>query len=146
LEGWVKINNLSVSSSLFGRGHGLGSNGNYGYFLTYYAPTKSLYFDTYSTTTRDALSKTNAINDTNWHYIAATWDGTTSANGKKLYIDGVLVAQKTSSIAYMGNPTYNFRIGIDSLNYRPAKATIDEVKVYNRALSASEILVDMGVT
>ena len=75
----------------------------------------------------------NAIIDNNWHHIAATWDGTTSANGKKLYIDGVLVAQRTSAIASMGNPAYNFRIGID-YSFRPAKANIDEVKVYNRAL------------
>ncbi len=139
MEGWVKINDLSVTSSLFGRGHGL-SSGNQGYFLSYYAKTKSLYFDTYSTTTRDALYKTNAIIDNNWHHIAVTWDGTTSANGKKMYIDGVQVAQKTSAIASMGNPSYNFRIGIDSTNDRPAKANIDEVKVFNRALSASEVL------
>ena len=141
LEGWIKINDLSVSSDLFGRGHGL-SSGNHGYFVTYYSATKSLYFDTYSTTTRDALRKTDAIVDNNWHHIAATWDGTTSANGKKLYIDGVLVAQKTSAIASMGNPAYNFRIGIDSIDSRPAKANIDEVKVYNRALLASEILAE----
>ncbi|MCX9028215.1 MAG: carboxypeptidase regulatory-like domain-containing protein [Candidatus Methanoperedens sp.] len=139
MEGWVKINDLSVSSSLFGRGHGL-SSGNNGYFLSYYAKTKSLYFDTYSTTTRDALYKTNAIIDNNWHHVAVTWDGTTSANGKKLYIDGVMMAQKTSSIASMGNPSYNFRIGIDSTNDRPAKANIDEVKIFNRALLASEVL------
>ena len=141
MEGWIKINDLSKSSSLFGRGHGL-SSGNHGYFLTYYAATKSLYFDTYSTTTRDALYKTNAILDNNWHHIAVTWDGTTSANGKKIYIDGVLIVQKTSAISSMGNPSYNFRIGIDSTNSRPAKATIDEVKVYNRALLASEVLAD----
>ncbi len=145
LEGWVKINNLSVTSGLFGRGHGLGSNGNFGYFLTYYAPTNALYFDTYNTTTRNALVKSNAINDTNWHHIAATWDGTTSTNGKKLYIDGVLVAQKTSSIASIGIPSYNFRVGIDSINNYPANAVIDEVKIYNRALSASEVLADYNL-
>lgn len=142
MEGWVRIDDLSVSSSLFGKGHGLGSPANYGYFLTYYAPTKAIYFDTYNTSIRDGFSKTNAIIDNGWHHIAATWDGTTSTNGKKLYIDGVLIAQKTSAISSMGNLSYDFRIGIDSVNSRPAKAAIDEVKVYNRALSAAEVLAE----
>lgn len=142
LEGWVKLNSLSKNSGLFGRGRALGSNGNYGYFLSYYAPTKSIYFDTYSTTKRSAIYKTNAITNNKWHHIAATWDGTTSANGMKLYIDGKLIAKKTSTITSIGIPSYNFRIGIDSLGNYPSNAVIDEVKVYNRALSASEILSD----
>lgn len=145
LEGWVKLNSLSVNSGLFGRGHGLGGDGNYGYFVTYYAPTKSLYFDTYSTSTRDSLYLTNAITDNNWHHVAVTWDGTTSSNGKKLYIDGVLKTQKASSISSMGIPSYSFRIGKDSNGDYPARATIDNVKVYDRALSASEIKADMGL-
>ena len=42
----------------------------------------------------------------------------------------------------MGNLSYDFRIGIDSLNYFRAKVTIDEVDIYNHALSASEIRAD----
>ena len=144
MEGWVKLNDLSENSALFGKGHGMGSAKNYGYFLTYYASRNQLVFDTYSPTTRDALSVRYAINDKNWHHIAVTWDGTTSTNGKKLYIDRALLAQKTSSISSMGNPSYDFRIGIDSSSYspRPADAIIDEVKVYNRAISASEVFAE----
>ncbi len=142
IEGWVKLNDPSISSSLFGKGHGLGSSSDYGYFLTYYAPTNALYFDTYSATTRDALYKQNLSIDKNWHHIAVTWDGTTSANGKKLYFDGIQIAQKTSTISSLGSPSYDFRVGIDSANYRPAHAIIDEVKVYNRAISASEVFAE----
>lgn len=145
LIGWIKLNNLAVSSGLFGRGHGLGSPGDFGYFVTYYATTASIYFDTHSTIARDTLHLTNAIIDTNWHHIAVTWNGTTSVNGKKLYIDGVLSAQSTSTISTMGIPTYNFTIGRDSNGDRPANAIIDEVKVYNRALSDAEILSDYNL-
>ncbi|MCK5661357.1 MAG: hypothetical protein KAH86_08355, partial [Methanosarcinales archaeon] len=62
MQGWVRIDDLAVSSSLFGKGHGL-SSGNHGYFLTYYAPRNALYFDTYSTSSRDALYENNAILD-----------------------------------------------------------------------------------
>lgn len=139
LAGWVRIDDLALNSGLFGRGRGLGSSGNYGYFLTYYAPQNAIYFDTYSTTTRDELYDSNAIIDNNWHNITATWDGTASANGKKIYIDGVITAQKTSIINIMGNPAYNFRIGRDSIGSYTAKAAIDDVKVYNKTLSQDQI-------
>lgn len=32
-----------------------------------------------------------AVNDGQWHHVAATWTGTTAANGVKLYLDGAVV-------------------------------------------------------
>jgi len=67
-----------------------------------------------------------------WTHYAVTWDGTTM----KAYLNGVLdPATQSGSAAYLsGGETF---IGQDASLYY--KGAMDEVKVYDRALSASEI-------
>lgn len=76
---------------------------------------------------------TNRIIDTDWHQVAATYDG----SKMNLYVDGVLykTANVTGNLNQSGSDVY---IGNQSsLNF--FKGIIDEVSVYNQALSAGEI-------
>lgn len=79
------------------------------------------------------------IDDNNWHYAVATWDGTNNADGKKIYIDGALDNKKTSTISAMGQPTYQFRIGAGSSSLLPLNGLIDDVRVYNATMPTSRI-------
>ena len=74
-----------------------------------------------------------------WTHIATTYDG---AN-QRFYINGVLVATKaqTGSIAVGNQP---LRIGGNNVSGEFFRGVIDEVRVYNRALSAVEITADMA--
>jgi hypothetical protein len=80
----------------------------------------------------DALPPVPGIWDGNWHFIALTYDGTTAC----LYADGVLKesAAKTwnlvPSVCYLGC-YLNGGISWDG--------GIDDVRIYNRALSAAEV-------
>jgi|GEM_PF-1259719 len=139
LSAWVKFN-VALSSQSYGNIMGRGvawSSGNNGYSLTRYGGINNVYFDTHNTTTRDTLGA--PVGDTNWHFVAATWDGTTNVNGKKIYLDGVLYDQKTSTISSMGQPNYPFRIGKDGNHNYPLNGSVDEARVWARALSAAEI-------
>lgn len=78
--------------------------------------------------------------DGNWHLAAGTYDGA----AVRLYVDGVQVGQGTPTsliISYAGLDHMNFDIGA----YRSTACelgftgAIDEVRVFNRALAASEI-------
>src|SRR6266404_4176780 len=78
-------------------------------------------------------------------HVAATLDGDTGA--QKLYTNGVLAAQTITSIRPLGplDPASGAGVGIGNhsgqpgpLNY-PFKGLIDELSLYNRALSATEI-------
>src|SRR5680860_517336 len=77
------------------------------------------------------------VNDNAWHLIAATFKQNTEA---KIYVDGVIdtIDNSVTSIDYTG--TVDTYIGTTSsgsgFNFN---GTIDEVKIYNRALSAAEI-------
>ncbi|UCG70723.1 MAG: right-handed parallel beta-helix repeat-containing protein, partial [Thermoplasmata archaeon] len=69
-----------------------------------------------------------------WHHWAGTYDGLT--NERKIYRDGTLVASDTAPEDYLG--TGNLWIGTGP-GGNPFNGKIDEVKIYNRALSQHEI-------
>ncbi len=77
----------------------------------------------------------NTYNDNNWHYVVVTYDKSIL----KLYVDNVLVTSKnTNAIPAMNSMP--LVIGKDSnTNKRYFKGYIDEVRVYDRALTAQEI-------
>jgi chitodextrinase len=74
-----------------------------------------------------------------WAYLATTYDG----SNVRLYVDGTLVATtpKAGSIATSTNP---LQIGGDSIYTQYFAGTIDEVRVYNGPLGASQIQSDMN--
>lgn len=90
------------------------------------------------------MSSPNDVNDNQWHHAALVVEGNNSV--QRLYLDGVLVgtlATTNSSIAStfivgaaFGNST-NWFGTTNGWNY--FQGQIDEVRTYNRALSAEEI-------
>jgi len=73
-----------------------------------------------------------------WHHLAATYNG----SALKLYVDGNLVATTKASTALSAG-AFPLFIGGNPLWGEFFKGTIDEVRVYNRALTDNEIYVDM---
>ncbi|MFZ0033784.1 MAG: LamG domain-containing protein, partial [Sedimentisphaerales bacterium] len=70
-----------------------------------------------------------------WHHVAGTYDG----NEVKLYIDGVLKAT-TAHSGTIGTNTYNVNIGTNSqYPERLYNGLIDDVRIYDKALSQAEI-------
>jgi len=86
---------------------------------------------------RFEIVSTNTISAGNWYHVVCAWDGTMTTNGVKLYVNGQLEAQGTADAADSTTYSSNFGIGIDYpiLN----NGLVDEVKVYNYALTASEV-------
>jgi hypothetical protein len=84
------------------------------------------------------VSTTKLVTD-EWYDVAATYDGSTM----RLYVNGTLEDQETFNVAMLGN-TNNLLIG--ALNQPPNEyrinGTIDEVKIYNRALTSDEVYND----
>ena len=76
---------------------------------------------------------------TTWTHLATTYDGATL----RLYVDGVQVSSKpqTGTLASSANP---LQIGGDDIYGQYFSGLIDEVRVYNVALTAAEIQADMA--
>ena len=81
---------------------------------------------------------TSPLPTNTWSYLALTYDGTT----ERLYLNGALVASKakTGAITTSTNP---LTIGSDPLYGQYFSGLIDEVRVYNAALSQTAIQTDM---
>lgn len=81
------------------------------------------------------LSTSVQLNDDNWHLIVGTYDGTTL----KLYTDGIFQGELKRTFTIAVNDS--FKIGWDDLNgySRFFSGKIDEVRIYNRALTPDEV-------
>lgn len=67
-----------------------------------------------------------------WYHVVGTFDGTNA----KIYVNGVL---ENSVAATAATNNDNLNIGRENDNTRYFNGLIDEVKIYNRALSSTEI-------
>lgn len=80
-------------------------------------------------------SITSSLNG--WHHIA----GVLSATKVQIYVDGVPLTMQTASVAAVPSNNYNFAIGGNPgvTNDFLGSGSLDDVRIYNRALGASEI-------
>ena len=74
-----------------------------------------------------------------WSHVATTWDGATL----RMFVNGVQVASKAVSGPLLTS-TQPLRIGGNSTWGEYFAGKIDEVRIYNRALSATEVQSDMN--
>jgi len=84
------------------------------------------------------ITSTNSYNDGNWHFVVVTRDGDTA----KMYVDGVEVGIETDSAVGTIDPPTSAFIGVaefDAGKVQYFDGAIDEVRIYNRALSQEEI-------
>jgi hypothetical protein len=77
-----------------------------------------------------------------WHLVTLTYDGTNVAAGVRLYVDGALQSNNVIADTLGTNATTNnvdLRLGADTIGGASSLA-MDDARVYNRVLSASEVL------
>ena len=100
---------------------------------------------------RDADS---AVSTDEWHHLVGVYDGTGATNGDNaitLYVDGSVTAStgrdEAAGYGSMVNRTSSLRMGVVRINGTSnhyAVGKIDEVALYSKALSASEVLSLQG--
>jgi hypothetical protein len=127
--GWVQINNVTTNTGLFGYGttatgemFGIGVYQNHIYFQGYFAD----------------VSGTTTLSANTWYFLAVTYDGSTI----RVYVNGALDNSRTESLNTVMTNDY-FSVGrISSASWglnRGVTSIIDDVRVYNVALSATQI-------
>ena len=79
------------------------------------------------------LAHVTAPTDGAWHHVAYTYDGSTD----KLYVDGVLAP--TLSVSHDSGATTAIFMGAASAGSSLFNGSLDDVRVYTRALTAREI-------
>jgi PKD repeat protein len=82
------------------------------------------------------------LNDSLWHHIAFTYDANAGLNNFKLYINGLLHKQ-TTLIGEIVNEDGMLMLGARNMGngwYYDAKYYMDDVRLWNRALTQEELL------
>ncbi|MGA2506302.1 MAG: LamG domain-containing protein [Chitinispirillaceae bacterium] len=131
IECWVNTRTLSGHQTIFRKtdayGLGIGSGGNIGFFI----------FDSPGSWHGSWNLSSQALQTLQWYHIAGVWDGVTM----KVYINGV---QDPTTYAYNGPAASNTNavyIGENSSGPQEFfNGSVDELKVYNIALSSDTIL------
>ncbi|MFK7804541.1 MAG: LamG domain-containing protein [Anaerolineae bacterium] len=90
-----------------------------------------------STTTHHCLDSAEPVEPDSWHHVVGVWTGDTI----QLYIDGALSLEQThgrDGISNTGRPLF---FGTDLFNDTViyTKMQLDDVRIYQRALSAEEV-------
>ena len=76
--------------------------------------------------------------DGNWHHIAVTWKKNT-LNGFRSYLDGVLIAQRNSANVNLPSIFSGGYLGAYNGSSEFMNGSLDEVRIWTRALSQAEI-------
>jgi len=132
---WVKRNALggSVQRHLFSKcapsGWTIGCK-------EFYLYSNSLRLGSYNTGDTDL----GTVDDTNWHHIALVF--TRSSNTLQYYLDGTLRTTATKALEADG-AGHVFTLG-NHLSSYPFSGLIDELRIYNQALTAAQITTAMN--
>jgi hypothetical protein len=131
---WFKLatgngDDLMISKHMYGYRSGFGL-GTYGDKARFFVDSGYTY---------NGLNTNETYNDNQWHFMIGTFDG--SSNFQNLYIDGIL--KKSQQAGYTLTNNFNITLGCSKTSSGILTAyysgLIDDVRIYNRALSTTEI-------
>ncbi|MFA6341008.1 MAG: LamG-like jellyroll fold domain-containing protein [Candidatus Paceibacterota bacterium] len=112
-----------------------------GYDVSMTDDGKIMFFIINTVTTNEILvASIRTVNDDKWHHVAAIYDGSSSASGAKIYIDGSLSPVTTTYDLLTGSivNAYHLHIGART-GGNNFIGSIDDVRIYSSALSGSDI-------
>ncbi|MFH1641356.1 MAG: LamG-like jellyroll fold domain-containing protein, partial [Nanoarchaeota archaeon] len=150
LSAWIKASTSnSMDAGIIAKYNTSSNIGLYTY-IDYIGETYKLYLSLWNAADNRIIVRADdtTLNDNNWHHIAIFYDGNSDASGVQIYIDGVnetiAIVQDTLTNSILNNEY--FTIGGRGTSGSGAtrqyfNGTIDEVRIWNRTLSASEIQI-----
>jgi hypothetical protein len=134
LEAWVRPSSISGWKAVLQK-----MNGNEGLSYAIYAGTPTdLPSGHVNITSERRISSTAALGLNTWSHLALTYDGATV----RFYVGGVQMGSLAVS-GSMVTTTGALRIGGNGPSGAWFQGLIDDLRIYNRALSPAEIQTDM---
>lgn len=134
------VSTWMMTSSFANDWEALIAKGDSAWSLTRLGGTSFLDFNTWSPLADDFSSVNPTISLNTWHHIAIVYDGI----NKYIYVNGNLNTSKAFN-QILNNNSWRVTLGFNE-EYTPANynGVLDDVRIYSRALSQSEIQADMG--
>lgn len=131
---WVKVDTNNAWARIFDFGTG---TGNYMFLAPTVGSTMRYAITTASTGSEQQINNTSVLSTGGWHHIAVTLSGNTGV----LYVDGAPVGTNSAMTlhpANLGSTTQNY-IGKSQWPDPNLIGSVDDFRIYNRALSSAEI-------
>jgi len=132
MEGWFYINDISDYRRILFR------PGQYAYHIAFlFNPSGTVRFGSEASDgSYSELNSATAVTAGNWVHVAIIHDGST----KKIYINGIQDANTESQSGFNNNVISDISLGMEEGNQaQQFYGKMDEIAIYDRALSASEI-------
>jgi len=139
VEAWIKPDSLASSMAIVSKSNQSSSTG--GWALNWDANVGGkLRFDLFDgAPPSPAAFSTTDLEVGKWYHVVGTWTGSTSdANAMKVYLNGVLDGESTFMNTWIDND-FAVRVGSTNNGIWDFNGLIDEVAIYNRALSGPEV-------
>jgi hypothetical protein len=147
MSAWIKPNDISVNYQSVFSHYSDGTGADQSWLFVVRGPEDTVSFTVYDSSENfiGRTAPTSSLTLGEWSHIAATWDGTNSSGGIKVYVDGVQVDDTNLEFGSFGginNSAEQVRVGAARNNGSNAyffDGSIDDVRYYNKELSVSEI-------
>ncbi|MFA6198746.1 MAG: LamG domain-containing protein, partial [Patescibacteria group bacterium] len=134
LATWAMLTSQSIVGTFISKGNYNAGRAGYVFYPMYSPPKFGVGVELQGVSPANLLTPSYTLDFNQWYFVAITRDGSKTS----IYVDGSLVAQQSATGAIITN-TDNLTIGNDSGLAYPHKGYLDDVRVYNRALSPGEI-------
>jgi hypothetical protein len=138
ISAWFKADSLptTIQPRIISKATGLAEADHYFMLSTIYSGGNKLRFRLKTSgTTKTLIASSGSVGLGVWVHAVATYDGSTM----RLYKDGVLVGSMSVSGSINTNSGVPTWIGSNPVDGNRFDGVIDEVRIYNRALSATEV-------
>ena len=114
-----------------------GNNRNYGLFIV--PNSMQIRYAAWGSdcTTRFAASSVGQLAQNTWNQIVFTYDGSV----EKLYLNGVLDSSNAASAGSLCQAAVPVKLGMETSAFLPFTGVLDEVEIYNQALSAEVVSI-----
>jgi hypothetical protein len=129
LAAWVRRTTVGTSDLIYDSGENL-----HHWYFGFLASDSKL---TFSLNGLADVRSNHVVTDANWHHVAAVKNGSGPGN-LLIYLDGVASIPLTVTVS--AAPTGTKTIGIKNVLFNtPFAGDLDDLRLYNRALSAAEV-------
>ena len=135
LSAWIQGNSSTNEQGIIGKGKTVSSTG-YALLHNVLNPIKTgISIQNIPTPAYESFINTSQLNTLNWYHLVGTYNGTEL----KLYLNGILVNTIATNLQLMPNSLTDLLIGCELNKYRFFNGKIDDVGIWNRAISQQEI-------
>lgn len=138
---WIKFANpVSIAEAIIVKGNNVNPSGDAGIKIFTTTAGTLRFRGSNGTTSEIDLLSISQVDDGNWHHVVCTYDGSVDNSGAKMYVDGALDVTGGAAVT-TGSMLNNLAltIGAETDGGRPLTAQMDNVLIWSRELSATEV-------